>query len=167
MVIAKLNYLKIAPRKVRMVADLIRGKSVEEAGAILNFTIKGAAKPMGKLLASAVANAKHNFQLDAINLYISKITVDEGPKQKRWRARARGRAAAIQKKSSHITIILDEKKAVEKIKTISAKKAKTNFADLKKKARRKSVSPSGKKETKKNNQLKNNTKKRELKRKSF
>ncbi len=112
-VIAKLNYLRIAPRKVRMVADLVRRKSVGEAQNILNFTVKNAAEPLQKLLKSAIASARHNFHLDETNLYISKLTVDEGPKLKRWRPRARGTANEIQKRTSHITLILDtiEKKA--------------------------------------------------------
>jgi len=107
-IIAKLRHLRIAPRKVRLVADLIRGKRIEEAQNILNFTIKKAALPLLKLLRSAVANAKNNFQLDESNLYIVKVLVDEGPKYKRWRARARGRADEIQKKTSHITVVLDK-----------------------------------------------------------
>jgi len=121
-VTAKLNYLRIAPRKVRLVADLIRGKSVEEAQTILNFLTKKAAGPMLKLLKQAAANAKNNFQLDESNLYISKILVDEGPKYKRWIARARGRADEIQKKTSHLTILLDEitkkPKKIKKMKKI-------------------------------------------------
>ena len=107
-VVAKLHYLRIAPRKVRLVADLVRGKSVEEAQTILNFTVKKATQPLLKLLNSAIANAKNNFQLEESNLYISRITVDEGPKYKRWRARARGRASEIQKKTSHVNLYLDE-----------------------------------------------------------
>lgn len=115
---AKLRHLRIAPRKVRLVADLIRGKSVREAETLLQFQIKRGAKPIQKLLKSAVANARNNFKLSEENLYISKITVDEGPKLKRWRARARGRAYPIQKKTSHITLILDELKTKnEKRKT--------------------------------------------------
>ncbi len=106
-VIAKLNYLRIAPRKVRLVADLIRGKSVEEAQTILNFTVKKAAKPLSKLLNQALANAKHNFQLDSSDLYVAKIMVNEGPKYKRWQPRARGRVSEIQKKTSHIMVALD------------------------------------------------------------
>lgn len=121
-VTAKLRYLRIAPRKVRLVADLIRGKRIEEAQNTLNFTIKKAAIPLLKLLRSAVANAKNNFQLDESNLYIAKILVDEGPKYKRWRARARGRAEEIQKKVSHITVVLDEivkkPKKVKKVKKL-------------------------------------------------
>jgi large subunit ribosomal protein L22 len=116
--IAKLRYLNIAPRKVRLVVDLIRGKSVEQAQTILKFTVKKATRPLLSLLKSAVANAKNNFQLDSSNLYIAKIMVDEGPKLKRFMPRARGQAYEIQKKTSHITLVLDEieKKKKKKIK---------------------------------------------------
>lgn len=107
-VTAKLSYLRIAPRKVRLVADMLRGRSVEEAQNILNFTVKKATLPVLKLLRSAVANAKNNFHLEEENLYISKVLVNEGPKLKRWIARARGKADEIQKKTSHITIVLGE-----------------------------------------------------------
>jgi len=114
---AKLRYLRIAPRKVRLVADLIRGKSTEEAQTILNFSIKRASLPLLKLLKSALANAKNNLGLEGTNFYITKITVDEGPKLKRWRARSRGQAYEIQKKTSHITLILKETKKKPKITT--------------------------------------------------
>ena len=107
-VIAKLKYIRIGPRKVRLVADLIRGKSVTEAQTILKFTVKKAGEPLFKLLKSAVASAKNNFQLQESNLFISKISVDEGPKYKRYFPRARGQSSEIQKKTSHITILLDE-----------------------------------------------------------
>ena len=123
-VTAKLRYLRIAPRKVRLVADLIREKSVEEAQTILSFTTKKAAKVLLKLLKQAIANAKTNFQLEEKNLYISKILVDEGPKYKRWRARARGSANQIQKKTSHVTIVLDETPKESKLSTGQAKKVK-------------------------------------------
>lgn len=120
---AKLSNLRIAPRKVRLVADIIRRKKTEEAQAILNFTVKKASLPLLKLLNSAMANAKNNFQLDPNNLYIFKLTVDEGPKYKRWMPRARGSAYEIQKKTSHITLILDEIKPGKKIKKTKATKA--------------------------------------------
>ena len=107
-VTAKLRYLRIAPRKVRLVADLIRGKTVEEAQNILNFTQKRAALPILKLLKQGSSNAKNNFQMEEKNLYISTILVDEGPKLKRVRPRARGQANEIQKKTSHITLVLEE-----------------------------------------------------------
>lgn len=122
---AKLSYLHITPRKVRLIADLIKGKSVEKAQKILNFADKKASIPMLKLLNSAIANAKNNFQIENIaELYISKLLVDECPKPKRWRPVSRGRANEIRKRTSHITLVLDEieKKEIEKKKKILPKK---------------------------------------------
>ena len=116
---AKLSNLRISPRKVRMVAELIRRRSVVEAENILRFTVKKAALPFLKLLNSAVANAKSGSQMDKDNLYIQKVLVDEGPKMKRWLPRARGKADEIQKKTSHITIVLNE--IVER-KSLTAKR---------------------------------------------
>jgi large subunit ribosomal protein L22 len=107
-VTAKLSYLRIAPRKVRLVADLIRGKKVSQALNLLEFLPKKSSLPILKLLKQAIANAKNNFQMDESNLYISKILVDEGPKLKRWMPRARGEAHEIQKRTSHITLFLEE-----------------------------------------------------------
>ncbi len=120
----KLSYLRIAPRKVRLVADSIRGKEIEEAKEILKFTLKKGADPLLKLLSSGIANAQNNFQADPNNLYISKILVDEGPKYKRWRPRARGQAYPIQKKTSHITIFLAEIEKGKKIEKQEVKKDK-------------------------------------------
>lgn len=111
---AKLRYLKIAPRKVRLVADQMRGESVAKSKGFLTFTIKKATEPLLKLLNSAVANAKNNFNLEESNLYISEIRVDEGPKMKRWMPRARGLASKIEKKTSHITLTLSEIKETAK-----------------------------------------------------
>ena len=105
---AILRHLRIAPRKVRMVSDLIRRKKVEDAQSILRFAIKKGSAPILKLLNSAVAGAKHNFNAKEDNLYVSKITVDEGPKLKRMRPRAKGQGYEIHKKTSHITIVVDE-----------------------------------------------------------
>ena len=140
-VTAKLKFLRIAPRKVRLVANLIRGKEVEKAQAILSFTVKKASHPLLKLLNSAVANAKNNFQLDPANLYISKITVDEGRIYKRWRARARGRAAAIQKKTSHINLILDEIKPSKKAKKKVEEKSKAPKVAVKKEVKKETEEP--------------------------
>ena len=104
---ATVRYLRIAPRKVRLVADMIRRKKAIDAMNILNFTPKGASLPMKKLLESALANAKSNYQLEPSDLHILKLEVNEGPKLKRWRARARGQAAEIQKKTCHISIVLE------------------------------------------------------------
>jgi len=120
-VTAKLKYLRIAPRKLRLVADLIRGKDVSKARAELNFLTKRGASPFLKLLESAIANAKNNFKLDEKDLYLAKVLVDEGPKLKRWRPRARGQAFPIQKKTSHLLIVLEQKKGV------SVKKEKKAF----------------------------------------
>ena len=122
-VTAKLNYLRTAPRKVRMVADMLRGKDVEAAKVLLRFSLKKSTKPIEKLLNSAIANAKNDFELEAKNLKIAKITVDEGPKLKRWRPRSRGRAMPIQKKTSHITIVLETKKPTDK-ETVETKPKK-------------------------------------------
>jgi len=108
---AKLRYLRIAPRKVRLVADLVRGKNASQSLIVLKSVSKRAAEPMAKLLQSALANAKNNFQVDESRLYISKLLVDEAPKLKRWRPRAMGRAYEIQKKGSHITLVLREVKS--------------------------------------------------------
>lgn len=113
-VTVRLNNLRIAPRKVRMVTDLIKGKTVQDAETLLNFLAKRSALPVDKLLKSGIATAKHDFGMDESNLYISKLFVDEGPKLKRWRARARGSAYEIQKKTSHITLSLDEIKKTGK-----------------------------------------------------
>src|SRR3989338_1950843 len=104
-----LNNLRIAPRKTRQVVDLIRRLSVEEAETQLKFQSKRAALPILKLLKSGIASAVNNFNLSPDNLYISGIFVDEGPMLKRFRPRAFGRAGAIHKKTSRITLILEEK----------------------------------------------------------
>jgi large subunit ribosomal protein L22 len=105
---AKLRFVQMAPRKARLVADLIRGKRSEEALNILIFTKKAAAKIIIKLLKSAIANAVQKKTVDIDRLYIKKITVDQGPMMKRFQPRALGRATMIRKRSSHITIVLDE-----------------------------------------------------------
>ena len=104
--------VRIAPRKVRLVVDLIRGKQVGEAVAILRHTPKAASPVVEKVLKSAVANAEHNYELDINNLVVSEVFVDEGPTLKRFRPRAQGRASAINKRTSHITIVVSEKKEV-------------------------------------------------------
>lgn len=105
---ATLRYLRIAPRKVRLVADLIKGKKVSEAQTLLGFVNNAAVESFQKLIRSALSGASNNFQIVESNVYIAKVLVDEGPKLKRFRPRARGRAYPIQKKTSHITIVLEE-----------------------------------------------------------
>jgi large subunit ribosomal protein L22 len=108
---AKLRFLRIGPRKVRLVADLMRGRRVEKAVTMLSVLNKRAAKPLLKLLNSAVANAQHNFSLAPATLRVSKITVDGGPALKRWMPKAHGRATPIREATSHITITLVGEKA--------------------------------------------------------
>ncbi|MGO4890122.1 50S ribosomal protein L22 [Anaerobacillus sp. MEB173] len=102
--------VRIAPRKVRLVVDLIRGKQVGEAIAILRHTPKSASPVVEKLLNSAIANAEHNYEMEPENLVISEVFVDEGVTLKRFRPRAMGRASRINKRTSHITIVVSEKK---------------------------------------------------------
>ena len=104
---AKLSQLRIAPRKVRLVVDLIRGKKALQAQALLQFATKKAAGPVLKLLNSALANAKNNFQVEPGELTVSEIRVNEGPKFKRWMPRARGSAFEILKRTSHIELTLE------------------------------------------------------------
>ena len=111
----RLSNLRTAPRKVRLVADLVRGKRVQEAQSILLFTVNKTARPVLKLLNSAVDAAKKNNQLSEENLFISAITVDEGPKLKRWHPMSRGRAFPIIKRCSHIALVLSENKNGNKI----------------------------------------------------
>ena len=106
---AKLRFVRMGPTKGRLVADLIRGKGSEEALNILRFTKKSAARVIGKLLKSAIANAEQKKTIDVDRLYVKKITVDQGPTMKRFMPRALGRATTIRKRSSHILIVLDEK----------------------------------------------------------
>ena len=110
--VAKLRYLKISPRKVRRVADLIRGLSVNEAEAQLLILPHRASQPLLKLLRSAAADAKNNQKLEPEKLWIKEIRVDVGPRQKRWRMRARGSASPIEKKSSHIILVLAEQEKI-------------------------------------------------------
>lgn len=106
---AHLNYLRIPPRKVRLISDLIKDKKVKDAQNILRSAVKHSASPIFKLLNSAIANAKHNFQIDKDHLFVKNILVNKGPTLKRSLPRAHGMASPINKRSSHITIILNTK----------------------------------------------------------
>ena len=101
--------VRIAPRKARLVVDLIRGKNLSEAAAILRLTPKAASAVVDKVLKSAAANAVNNFNMDQENLFVKEAFVNEGPRLKRYRPRARGRADMILKRTSHITIVLGER----------------------------------------------------------
>ncbi|MFH1223735.1 MAG: 50S ribosomal protein L22 [Pseudomonadota bacterium] len=108
-VTAKTRYTRIAPRKLRLVADMIRGQMVSKAISTLKFTPKRGGKIMYKTLMSAVANAETKATMDVDNLYVKKVWVDEGPMMKRYMPKAQGRATEIRKKMSHLNIVLDEK----------------------------------------------------------
>ncbi|OFW63792.1 MAG: 50S ribosomal protein L22 [Actinobacteria bacterium RBG_13_63_9] len=110
MVNATAKYVRVSPRKAGDMAQLIRGKKVAEAKAILALSPRAAAKLVGKVLASAVANAENNHDLSAEDLYVVQAYVDGGPTFKRFKPRAMGRASRIRKRTSHITVCVDEKK---------------------------------------------------------
>lgn len=103
------KYIRIAPRKVRIVVDLIRGKSVGEAIAILKFTPKVGSEVVEKVLKSAIANAEHNNDMNVDNLFVSEAFVDQGPTLKRIHPRSRGQAFKILKRSSHVTVAVKER----------------------------------------------------------
>ncbi len=143
--IAKLNYLKIAPRKVRLVANLLKKKNVIEAESELLYRPQRAAKPLLKLLRSSVSNAVNNKNLKKENLFVSEIRVDQGPMLKRWMPRAMGRATPIHKKMSHIILVLEEKegdhktrfkapslKTIKSDKHVGHEKGETKVKDVKK-----------------------------------
>ncbi len=113
---AQLKSVRISARKIKLVIDLIRNKTVTDADKILQFTKKAGVLPISKLLKSAISNAVHNFKADKNNLFIKKITVGQGTSLKRWRPRAFGRAAPIRKHTCHIDIVLDEKETTTKKK---------------------------------------------------
>lgn len=131
---AKLKYLKIAPRKVRLIANTLKGLSVVEAEARLFISSERAAEPLIKLLRSTVSNAKNSKQINPDHLFIKEIRVDQGPMMKRFMPRAMGRATPIQKKSSHITLILSES---EKLKSPRFKIEKPERVSKKVKAEKK------------------------------
>ncbi len=164
---AQLNYLKIAPRKVRLVADLIREKEVEEAQNILNFTQKRAALPLLKLLNQALKNAQNQHSnVKDNNLFISKIIVNEGPVAKRRLPRARGRADVIRKRTSHVTIILDEikkevKDTTKRKKKLSEKEDTEKKKKTEKKNQKKKESKTKKEKVKERNKKKKKRRSRE------
>lgn len=106
---ARARHVAMAPMKVRRVVDLIRGLPAIEARALLRFAPQAASEPVDKLVASAMANAEHNCQLDPETLWISEAYVDEGPTLKRFRPRAQGRAYRIRKRTSHITVVVESR----------------------------------------------------------
>ena len=110
---ASARYLRTSPRKVRLIADQVRGMPIDEARALLEFSPRGAARDVSKLIDSAAANAENNHDLVSDEMRIAEIRVDEGPTLKRWRARARGRATRVEKKTCHMTVALTPMEGTE------------------------------------------------------
>ena len=106
---AHAKYVRISPRKVKIVIDLIRGKSVQEAQAILTYTPKAASPVVLKLLNSAIANAENNLEMNRNDLYVAEVYANPGPTLKRYVARSRGSASPMLKRTSHISVVLDQK----------------------------------------------------------
>jgi large subunit ribosomal protein L22 len=103
------KFVRISPRKIRLVMDQVRGKQVGEALNMLSFAPQRGARILKKLVNSAIANAEQNTDVDVDSLYIMRVYADEGPTLKRWRPRAQGRATSIRKRTSHLTVVLNEK----------------------------------------------------------
>lgn len=143
---AKLRNLRIAPRKVRLLVDLIRGMHVADALVQLKFSKKSAAKPVMKLLRSAVANAEHNASIDIDTLVVTEAYVDGGPILYRWMSRAFGRAAKIRKRTSHVTLVVEGE-----TKTAPKKKAKVAEEKTEKTTEEAPATPEKKKPTPKKN----------------
>jgi large subunit ribosomal protein L22 len=111
---ARATYVRVSPMKARRVVDLIRNLPAQEALSVLKFAPQAASEPVAKVLASAIANAEHNFSLDPDTLFVSQAYVDEGPMLKRFRPRAQGRAYRIRKRTSHITVEVESIEAPER-----------------------------------------------------
>jgi large subunit ribosomal protein L22 len=113
---ARARYVRATPMKVRRVVELIKGRSAEDALAVLRYAPQAATEPVAKVLASAMANAENNLDLDPETLWVSHAYVDEGPTLKRFRPRAQGRAYRIRKRTSHITVELESRPKAEPVK---------------------------------------------------
>jgi large subunit ribosomal protein L22 len=111
---ASARYVRVTPRKARRVVDVVRGMKADEAAATLRFAPQAAAEPVRKVIESAVANAVHNLQGDADALWVAQAYVDEGPTLKRFRPRAQGRAYRINKRTSHITVVVESREPVSR-----------------------------------------------------
>src|SRR3989344_4580590 len=130
------RYIHVSPRKLRLVADMVRKTNVDQALEQLKFSSKNASIPLSKAINSAIANAIHNFNLSRENLYIKSLTIDGGPVYKRYAPRAQGRAFIERKRTRHINVVLEsrEQKSSKKRKSFFAPKSKTEPEELKKNA---------------------------------
>src|SRR5918997_487405 len=122
--VARARYVRVTPMKARRVVELIRGRSAREALAVLEFAPQAASGPVSKVLASAMANAENNLDMDPDTLVVTRAFVDEGPTLKRFRPRAQGRAYRIRKRTSHITVELESRPKPEPAKKAAAKSRK-------------------------------------------
>jgi large subunit ribosomal protein L22 len=122
---AQARYVRVTPMKARRVVDVIRGMPADEAAALLRFAPQAAAEPVRKVLESAMANAEDKDGIAADSLYISQAYVDEGPTIKRFRPRAQGRAYRINKRTSHITVVVDERVPVQRTRRTTTSKGGT------------------------------------------
>ncbi len=127
---AQARYVRVTPMKARRVIDLIRGMKAGDAQAVLTFAPQAASEPIGKVLASAIANAKNNYAMDERALVVSAAFVDEGPTQKRIRPRAQGRAYRIRKRSSHITVIVSDGREVIEARPVAKRAPKAPTAPV-------------------------------------
>jgi large subunit ribosomal protein L22 len=118
---AQARFVRVTPMKARRVVDLIRGLPAADAQAVLRFAPQDASDPVGKVLDSAIANATNNHNLDPTTLVVAEAYVDEGPTMRRFRPRAQGRAFRIRKRTSHITVVLEELDAREPVKVVAKK----------------------------------------------
>lgn len=141
---AKLKYLRISPKKVRLLTGLIKRLPVKQAETQLKYSPQRSARSLEKLLKSAIANAENNFHLNKNDLFISQIRVDEGPALKRWRPRSRGVAYPIKKRSSHIFLTLEE---------INPSESKTKINSSKEISKRKKINKIEKKEEKEKEEI--------------
>ena len=138
---ARATYVRVTPMKARRVIELIRDLPAQDALSVLKFAPQAASEPVAKVLASAIANAEHNFSLDADSLFVSRAYVDEGPTMKRFRPRAQGRAYRIRKRTSHITIEVESVERRAPAKKAPARKAAAKVAPPAKKAPAKKAAP--------------------------
>jgi large subunit ribosomal protein L22 len=122
---AQARYVRVAPRKARRVVDVIRGMPAEQAAAVLRFAPQAAAEPVRKVLESAMANAENKDGTAAESLYVAQAYVDEGPTIKRFRPRAQGRAYRINKRTSHITVVVEERTPVQRARRTTGSKGGT------------------------------------------
>ena len=127
--LAQVRYVRLTPMKARRVVDVIRGMKADEALTLLKFAPQAASEPVGKCLASAVANAENNKRLRRDDLWVTEAYVDEGPTLKRFRPRAQGRAARIRKRTSHITVVVESRAEAAAPKAKAKKAAATKTAD--------------------------------------